>query len=48
MVWALGAPTYIYEFRMVSLSQIVEYCSIVKISQVSHVLDFLEFRRVYL
>lgn len=48
MVKALGAPTYIDQFRIVSLSKVVEYSSLVKISQVSHVLDFLEFRRVYL
>lgn len=45
---ALIAPTHIDKFRIVSLSQVVKHSGVVEVCQVSHVLDFFEFRRVYL
>lgn len=48
MVKALLAPTYINEFRIISLSKIVKNSGIIEVRQVSHIFDFLEFRGVYL
>lgn len=42
------APTYVDKFRIVSLSKVVQDCGIVKVRQISHVFDFLEFRRIHL
>jgi hypothetical protein len=35
--------TYINDFMKVALSQVMQYSSFVKMSQIGHVFDFLEF-----
>lgn len=42
------SDTYVYEFVVVALLQIVQNGCFVKICEISHIFDFLEFGRVHL
>lgn len=43
----VGTGTHVNQFAIVSLPQIVQHAGVVQVSEVSHVLGFLELWRVH-